>query len=325
MSGLLALMAQDFKRLLTNALFWVMTATLILIIALVNFVLPEDIAQESYRIYTYRIACPPSASIAVDSEAELRQAVQEEETIGLLGAEDGSMTVLHRGLSEKTVRAIMVLLYAPDNIEVDVERVYGTGRTIPFNQRTTPVFICFEALITGFILGGALMLSEKEAGTVRALRISPMGIHRYLSSKTLLFSILGAVYALLMALFCIGTGFSVFLFLSLSFLGAALFSLLGLAFSAPFRSMSGWFFSMALVLSVNMLPVVSYSDPAFSPPWMRAIPSYSMIFAYERILFGTGGSLLPAFSATALWCAGAYLLSCLMVRRYHLGKGGNKR
>ncbi len=39
----------------------------------------------------------------------------------------------------------------------------------------------------GFILGGALMLSEKVEGTIRALRISPMGVDRYLISKTLFF------------------------------------------------------------------------------------------------------------------------------------------
>ncbi len=323
MKGLLALSIQDFKRLLTNALFWVITATLVIIIALINFVLPESVSDESYRIFAYNTDYSASVSTSVGSEAELRQAVVEEEAIGLLGADDGSITIIHRGLSEKTVRAIMCMLYAPDAINVEVESIYGGSRTIPFNQRMTPVFICFEALIIGLILGGALMLSEMEEGTIRALRISPMGVHRYLLSKTLLFSIMGTLYALLMAFFCVGFGFSIPLFLLLSFFGAAVFSLLGLAFSTLFRDLSSWFLSMAFLLSINMLPLVSYSEPSFSPLWMKAIPSYSMLFAYDGILFGMGGRISPSiYLNVAGWCAGAYLLSCFAVGRRLLAKGG---
>jgi fluoroquinolone transport system permease protein len=320
MKGFIALAIQDSRRLMKNSLFWVITATLIIIIALINFVLPGDVADKSHRIFSYNTDSAV-LSTAVDSEAELRQAVREEGTVGLLGADDGSVTILHPGLSEKTVHAVMLLLYAPSDTEVDVERIYSGGRTIPFNERMTPVFICFEALVIGFILGGALMLSEKEEGTIHALRISPMGAHRYLISKTMLFSLIGALYALLMAIFCVGTGFSIVSFILLSFFGAAIFSLIGLAFSTLFKDMSSWFFSMALLLSVNMLPVVAYLEPSFSPLWMKAIPSYSIIFAYERILFGLSGNSLPVVLTVAGWCTGSYVLSSFVVGRYLLAEG----
>lgn len=186
----------------------------------------------------------------------------------------------------------------------------------------TPIFICFEALIIGFILGGALMLSEKEEGTFRALRIAPMGVDRYLISKTVLFSIIAVLYALLMAIFCVGFGFSVPRFVLLSFFGAAIFSLIGLAFTTLFKDMSSWFFSMALLLSINMLPVVAYMEPSFSPLWIRVIPSYSMIFAYEKILFGMDGASISVVLTVAGWCIGAYLLSRFAVGRSLLAKGG---
>lgn len=321
MNGILALGVQDFKRLLTNALFWVITATLIIVVLVVNFALPESVSGEDYRIYTYNTDYSADASTAVSSEAELRRAVKENGGIGLLGAGDGSLTVLHPGLSEKTVRAIMVMLFSSPGGEIEVESLNGSGRVIPFNKRMTPVFICFEALIVGFILGGALMLSEKEEGTIRALRISPMGVDRYLISKTLLFSIIGTLYALLIAFFCVGFGFSVLRFILLSFFGAAVFSLIGLAFTTFFRDMSSWFFSMALLLSINMLPVVAYSEPSFSPFWLRVIPSYSMIFAYEKVLFQTGGVSLSVVFAVGGWCVGAYLLSRFAVGKYLLAKG----
>ncbi len=320
MSGILALGIQDFKRLLSNALFWVITATLVLIIALINFALPKDTAEEAYRIFTYNTDYSAGQVTAVNSEEELRQAVKENGTIGLLGNADGSITVLNPGLSEKTVRAIMTMLYSASHTNVEVESINADSETIPFNKRMTPVFICFEALIIGFILGGALMLTEKESGTVRALRIAPMGVDRYLISKTVLFSIIAIIYALLMAVFCVGFGFSILSFVLLSFFGAAIFSLIGLAFTTLFKDMSSWFFSMALLLSVNMLPVIAYSEPSFSPFWLRVIPSYSMIFAYEKILFGGSLSVSAVFTVAA-WCVGAYLLSRLMVGRLFLAKG----
>ena len=319
MSGILALGIQDFKRLLSNALFWVITATLVLIIALINFALPKDTAEEAYRIFTYNADYSAGQANAVNSEEELRQAVKESGTIGLLGNADGSITVLNPGLSEKTVRAIMTTLYSTSRTDVELESINANSEVIAFNKRMTPVFICFEALIIGFILGGALMLTEKESGTVRALRIAPMGVDRYLISKTVLFSLIAIIYALLMAAFCVGVGFSIMSFVLLSFFGAAIFSLIGLAFTTLFKDMSSWFFSMALLLSVNMLPVIAYSEPSFSPLWLRVIPSYSMIFAYEKILFG-GTLSVSAVLTIAAWCIGAYLLSRLMVGQLFLAK-----
>lgn len=321
MNGFFALGIQDIKRLMTNALFWVIAATLIVIILVVNFALPEDISAEDYSIYTYNTDFSAGQSTAVDSEAKLRQAVKEDETIGLLGADDGSIIVLHPGLSEKTVHAIMVLLYDSSDKKVEVESIHESSRNIPFNKRMTPVFICFEALIVGFILGGALMLSEKEEGIIRALRISPIGVDRYLLSKTVLFSMIGTLYALLMAFFCVGIHFSILRFVLLSFFGAAVFSLIGLAFTTFFKDMSSWFFSMALLLSVNMLPVAAFLDPSFSPLWIKVIPSYSIIFAYEKILFGMDKTALSVVFTVAGWCIGAYLLSRFVVGRYFLVKG----
>lgn len=322
MNGLLALGILDFKRLMANALFWIITATLVIIIALINFALPKNISEESYSIFTYNTDFSAGQSTAVNSGEELRQAVKDSGTIGLLGADDGSITVLHPGLSEKTIRAIMVMLYNSSDTEVKVESMNESSQTIPFNKRMTPIFICFEALLIGFILGGALMLSEKEEGTFRALRIAPMGVDRYLISKTVLFSIIAVLYALLMAFFCVCFGFSVLSFVLLSFFGAAIFSLIGLAFTTLFKDMSSWFFSMALLLSINMLPAVSYMEPSFSPLWIRAIPSYSMIFAYEKILFGMDGASISIVITMAGWCIGAYLLSRFAVGRSLLAKGG---
>ena len=75
------------------------------------------------------------------------------------------------------------------------------------------------------------------------------------------------------------------MFLPLSFIGTAVFTMIGLAYTSPFRDMSGWFFSMIALLSINMLPVISYTSPAFTPFWMRLIPSYPMLMVYRAAMF----------------------------------------
>ncbi len=321
MKGILALCVLDFRRLLTNALFWVISSTLIIIVGVVNFALPENASGDGYSVVSYNLSDAGSYSTVVDSEAELIRMVKEEDAVGLLGSE-GSVTVVHSGLSAKNVRAIMLSLDTEKTYPgIKVESIYENGQTIPFNLRMAPIFICFEAIVIGFILGGALLLSEKEDGTARALRISPMGVDRYLLAKTLLFSVIGTLYAWLIAVLCVGMHFSQISFLLLSFFGSALFSLIGLAFSSVFKDMGSWFFSMALVLSINMLPAISYTSASFSPAWMQAIPSYLIIFAYERILFGTAGNNLPVVLSVTCWCIGSYLVSRSLLSKYLLGGG----
>jgi hypothetical protein len=325
MKGLLALAIQDFRRLLSNALFWVITVTLVLIILVINLALPKSITAESLRVFAYNTGLASEGVIEVSSEEELRQAVQEGEAIGLLGDGEDVVTILHPGLSGKYVRAIMLMLDHPEKSLVEVEKLDDSIRTIPFNERMAPVFICFEALVIGFILGGALMLSEKEEGTIRALRISPMGVDRYLISKTILFSAIAVIYALIMAVFSVGFDFSAIRFILLSFFGSAVFSLIGLAYTTFFKDLSSWFFSMAVLLSINMLPVVSFMNPTFSPFWIRLIPSYPMIFEYENILFGLGRDPWIPAASVALWCVAAYGISRVTVGRRLLARGGDKK
>lgn len=133
-----------------------------------------------------------------------------------------------------------------------------------------------------------------------------------------LFSLIGTVYASLICLLTVGTSIHWGSFLLLSFFGTAVFTMIGLAYTSPFRDMSGWFFSMVVLLSVNMLPVISYSSPAFTPFWMRLIPSYPILMAYRAAMFG--GSIDHGYTIVAIviWGAVSYLLARIFVVKNHL-------
>ena len=321
MKSICSTCVQDIKRLLTNALFWVLTATLAVIVLVVNLALPKEMAPETMQELTYQAPAGLAFGTPAESEQALREAVQDGAAVGFVFAEEG-VTIVHPGFSEKTLNIYQLeLQYAMRGTMpaiVEVTNLDEAAKEIPFNLLFTPVFIAFEALMTGFILGGALMLAEKQDGTVRALRVSPFGAVNYVIAKTLLFSLIGTVYAALICLLTVGVSVNWALFLLLSFFGTAIFTMIGLAYTSPFHDMSGWFFSMVVLLSVNMLPVISYSNPAFTPFWMRLIPSYPILMAYRGAMFGGTVDFWPVALSIAYWCAVSFLLAVVFVQRKHL-------
>lgn len=302
MKGILALCAQDVKRLVANALFWIICVMLVVIIVFVNFVIPAEPAAQNFSLITYNTGLPSDA----ESREALLSAVKGGDAVGIAGNPDGTITVVHTGLSKKSAEALVYTLFARDRQAVKLKLLNENLEAVPWNKRLIPVFICCEAMLIGFILGGALLLSEKESRTICALRISPMGTDRYLLAKTLLFSIIGTLYSLLIAVFTAGFGFAFFPFILLSFLASALFSMIGVAFACFFKEMGSWFFALILLLAVVMLPIAGYVIPSFSPAWMKLFPSYGIIFAYEAILFDVGRSGLSGLLGVLLWCGASY-------------------
>ena len=321
MKSILSTCAQDAKRLLTNALFWVLTGTLVIIVLVVNLALPKELSSGQVEAVTYNAPADVPFGTPAESEEALREQVRQGDAIGFVFGETG-LTIVHPGYSEKSLNVYVLELMHVAPAQVEIVSLDAQAEEIPFNLLFTPVFICFEALMVGFILGGALMLAEKQDGTVRALRVSPLSVPQYILAKTLLFSLIGTLYASLIALLTVGSSIHWGLFLALSFCGTALFTMIGLAYTSPFRDMSGWFFSMVVLLSVNMLPVISYSSPAFTPFWMRLIPSYPILTAYRAAMFG--GSLDAGYTILAIcaWGAISFLLAWVFVSRKHLKGAG---
>ena len=317
MNSILSTCVQDSKRLLTNALFWVLTATLLIIVLVVDLALPNETLSAELTTLTWNAPETLSFGTPAQSEDALREAVGKGDAVGFVFDEDG-LTVVHPGFSEKSLNIYLLELMNGGLTPVETVSLDVQAKEIPFNLRLTPIFICFEALMVGFILGGALMLAEKQDGTVRALRVAPFGAAKYILAKTLLFSLIGTVYASLICLLTVGTSIHWGSFLLLSFFGTAVFTMIGLAYTSPFRDMSGWFFSMVVLLSANMLPVISYSSPAFTPFWMRLIPSYPILMAYRAAMFGGSIDLGYTIVAIVVWGAVSYLLARIFVAKNHL-------
>jgi len=68
--------------------------------------------------------------------------------------------------------------------------------------------------------------------------------------------------------------------------------------------------------------VISYTSPAFTPFWMRLIPSYPMLMVYRAAMFG--GSIDWVYTVVSLgaWGIVSYLLARIFVARKHLKGAG---
>lgn len=316
------MLEQDFKLLLRNAIFWVMTATLAAIVLTVNFIIPKDFSASKTDVAVYGLYYDIPGAKTLDSAEAVEQYARDKSALGLV-YENGRYTFVHQDLGEKSAAAAAAVLIPPSTAlpEVCVSQIRNQNEAVPENIRLTPVFICFEAIILGFLMSAVLMLGEKHEQVLKAYRISPGGTFWYVSSKALLFALIGTIYAVLMAIATVGIDFDWFGFIALSLTGCALYTLLGMCFAVFFRDISGWFMTALVVLSLNMLPAISYSSPAFSSGWVSVIPSYTAIFTYSEILFPTGKGVVVPILILAAEAAAAFILCAALVRIKLLSAG----
>jgi hypothetical protein len=99
----------------------------------------------------------------------------------------------------------------------------------------------------------------------------------------------------------------------LALISSALFTLLGLVVTMFFKDLNSWFLSAILVLAVNMLSTIGYSNPSYSPLWMRFIPSYHIIFGFEELLFSTGKNLSGLFLMVFLETIAIFIIANLVL------------
>jgi hypothetical protein len=317
MSAVASLLSQDVRLLLRNAIFWVVSATLVAIVLTVHLVIPAAPSPADVDVALYGFLETVPGATTLDGPEAVDEHVRRSGGVGAVRDATG-VTVVHAGLSDQAAAAVAVLLTPPSGPLplVDTELLRPRAGVVPQNLRATPLFIVFEALVLGFMMASVLMLAEKQEGVLRAYRVSPGGTLAYVGSKTILFTGLGALYAALLAAATVGVGFDWPSFLLLAGLASALYTLLGLCLTVFFRDLTGWFLVAVVVLGVNMVPMVSFAAPGFAPAWVAAIPAYGIVFAFEEILFPTGKDLAGTYLAlTAGVAVGIALCAALVDRR----------
>ncbi|GAB6087348.1 ABC transporter permease [Alkaliphilus crotonatoxidans] len=317
MKTLINLYKKDMAVILRNALLWVLMGTLFIMVGFVRFLLPENFSQEKIQyLYDESQEKVLEKSLkglnndyieVVPSITALYEALDNDKKgLGIIfhgTLEEPDFTVVHRNQisieNESVVNAALENLVeslrettAEGAFEINYLR--KPGRVVPRRLTAIPPLLTFEVLILGFLMVAVLVFQEKNEGSLRAYRVSPGGTALYILSKNLVFITMSLVYGFSLILLTVGPSINLVPLALLMILGVGFYTLLGLIVAVFFNNISDWFFVGLGILTVNILPSISYGFPSFSPRFITLIPSYPIMYAFSELLFPTGRSIISS-------------------------------
>jgi fluoroquinolone transport system permease protein len=178
-----------------------------------------------------------------------------------------------------------------------------------------PAVLAVNLQITTFFFVAGLMLLEREEGTLAALGVSPLGAGTYLLSKTVTLTALAALETVLLIWIAFGTaGDWVLILLGTAAIGAV-YTGLGVAVGARFRSVNALLLPASLVVTLLLLPLLPHFGLAPRAPSL--LHPLEPPLALIRAGYGAGGAEEIAYgvAGSAIWAAVAFLLGRRAVRR----------
>ena len=205
--------------------------------------------------------------------------------------------------------------------EPDAEEVIlGTdrmGAQISMRERMQPMLIFFVLMMETFALA-SLIGVEITHRTVTAITATPAKLSDLLVAKTILGIglSLGQAVVLLAAIGAFAAG-NPLIILSAAFLGAAMFTGIGMAVGSSGRDFIGTlFFTMACVLPLA-IPAFSALFPGMSPAWVRFVPSHGIMRALvDATAYGAGWSDVAApLGTAAVWVVVLFALGLGVLTR----------
>jgi fluoroquinolone transport system permease protein len=173
---------------------------------------------------------------------------------------------------------------------------------------------------TTYLFGASMVLLEKSERTLEALRASPLRAREYIAAKALTLSAFAVVEgAILVAVAGRGTLRSpLHLLVGILVLGIC-YTLVGIGQVAPHRSVTGFLFPGAVVVSLVLQLPVFYVAEIGPPAIWYAIPSQGPLLLLMGAFEPIGGGRLAyavGVSAGAVWASYAFARARI---RSHIG------
>ncbi|MEW5785171.1 MAG: ABC transporter permease [Bacillota bacterium] len=343
-SRLVNLFKLDLNVTLRNALAWVMGGTLVIMILTVHFLIPDS-EFEGMRQYfldetehTVLKGALLEAGVAEEwvfnSYDSLHEAVlQDRQSVGLVyrgSLESLQVVMLHHGaLSPENVNLLRASLektmaesagLSPGG-GYQVEYLRELVEPVSNKMHALPSLLAFEVIVIGFLMVAVMIFQEKSEGTIKAYRVSPGRTGAYLLSKTLVFASLGLIYGLVFIFSTMGLPPNLPLLCLVLALAVSFYTLAGAAVAVFFNNISEWIFVGVGLLMLNMVPIISYGYPAFSPAVLTYLPSYPLLFGLRELLVPTGKPVFLLVWLLLALNAAAFALCLPLVHRKLMKEG----
>lgn len=214
----------------------------------------------------------------------------------------------------------LAFLVAGEPLYLDVtEEVIGmdmAGQQIPPRDRMLPMLTVFVLLMETLGLA-SLISSEVEAGTIRALLVTPMSVTDLFLGKGLTGVFLAFVQAILLMAITGGLRTEPLLMIVTLLLGSIMVTGFGFLLASAARDMMsvlGWGILLVLILAI---PAMVVFLPGITTDWIMLLPTHYLVDTLYRVLnFGASwADVWQNLVAIALFAAAAVALGVVALRR----------
>lgn len=172
-----------------------------------------------------------------------------------------------------------------------------------------PPLVLGNLVINTFYFIAALVLLERDEGSLQARRVTPLRQHEYIGSKLITLTALALAENLLIVVLFHGTGFNWLLMGGAIVIASALLALLGVIAVAPHDSINTFLMPSVLYTAFAQLPLVGYLG-GVTHPVLRLHPLQPPLLLAEGAFRPLGAAELAyGVGAGATWCAVLFVLA----------------
>lgn len=175
----------------------------------------------------------------------------------------------------------------------------------PVAAVAVPAFVCSNLVITTFYFMAALLLLEKDEGTLAALGVTPLRRGEYLGAKVLTLTLLGLVESLLVVGLLFGTDLHWGLLTAGTALLGAFYTLAGFIFIVRYDAINAFLLPSVGVVMFLFLPLLPHFGMAAR--WPFYLHPVEPALTLMRAAYAPAGAGTLAYGLLGLvgWCAGA--------------------
>lgn len=183
-------------------------------------------------------------------------------------------------------------------------------------ERIVAVLIFSDPVMYGYLFISVMILFEKDAGTLRALAVTPLSTKRYILSKAMAFTLLSLLTSSAMLLASRPVHVNYFYFFLAVVLSSMLFIFIGIISVSKVRNFNQFIVIIPLVLAPVCFPFLNYFGVTDSI-WFYIIPTQACLILFEAsISHIEGWQITYAIIYLLIWNYFAFILAQRFYNRF---------
>lgn len=313
MKKLLTTFLKDSKLSFNGLYFYIEIGMAIIFIAVMLFVVPENFDQSQRLVAYVNLEEPVKSQVLsliegeesieiLESRNQVKDALSKDRSaVGVeIKSENQSLVydLILQGYESESMKSMLkasiegeFLSQIPGfSSKVNTTALENNPERLSDRVNILPIYLTINVGLMGLFIIAAYIFLDKDEGVIKAYAVAPVKLWQYLASKMLIMLMMGLLTSFMTVLALAGTKVNLFhlflLVVSFNLFGSSLGLLISSFFDTMVKAMGGLYAGVMLMV----LPVVSYFMPSFNPMWIKAFPSYPMMFAFRELLLVNGNT-----------------------------------